>query len=409
MKIGKLSALCDMSIDTIRYYIKIGLLLPKMQGNMLDFTQREIDDLEHIKKLKHFGFNLKEIQYIFSLKHLSNWIEPDTMNEYVYLLQKRQEEIKQIIQEKQEAVHLIRDEIDKISSICQETNSKMGVPIMALQYLACPNCQAMLSIEQAKITNKYIYSGELSCICGYQAKIEDGIVITKNQYTGDSDKADLKRQLYRDLSDDFYNYFRTCSDLILNQIGHILPSPKVVLEANINGYFFLYKHFKELSNDCLYIIVDKFPEMLAMYKALIELLNLDLNILFIADASTNYPLKNECVDLLVSFFGENEHLFYHQDAYLIDTEKYYAPGFHVLGAFMAYKQQAQSRANLKEKYPESSFNVHDFEYLQNTFSSIRDKDFTYKLIGDVLKSPDKYSFSCHAEGEILKIYQYILS
>ena len=409
MKIGKLSTLCDISIDTIRYYMKIGLLLPKMQGSMLDFTQREIDDLEHIKKLKYFGFNLKEIQYIFSLKNLSNWIEPDTMNEYVYLLQKREEEIELVVQEKQQTVQLIREEIDKVSSIFQETNLKIGVPIMALQYLACPNCQAALSIEQAKITNKYIFSGELSCICGYQAKIEDGIVVTKNQYIGDSDKADLKRQLYRDLSDDFYNYFRTCSDLILNQISHISPAPKVVLEANINGYFFLYQHFKTLPNDCLYIIVDKFPEMLAMYKALIELLNLDLNILFIADASTNYPIKNKCVDLLVSFFGENEHLFYHQDAYIVDTEKYYAPGYHVLGAFMAYKQHAQSRVNLKEKYPQSSFNVHDFEYLQNTFSAIYDKNFTYKRIGDVLKSPDKYSFSCHAEGEILKIYQYVLS
>ncbi len=278
MKIGKLSTLCDISIDTIRYYIKIGLLLPKMQGNMFDFTQREIDDLEHIKKLKYFGFNLKEIQYIFSLKNLSNWIEPDTMNEYVYLLQKRQEEIVQIVKEKQETVRLIRDEIDKVSSIHQETNLKIGVPIIALQYLACPSCKAALSIEQAKITNRYIFAGELSCICGYQARIEDGIVVTKNQYIGESDKADLKRQLYRDLSDDFYNYFRTCSDLILNQIYHISPTPKVVLEANINGYFFLYKHFKELPNDCLYIIVDKFPEMLAMYKALIELLNLDLNI-----------------------------------------------------------------------------------------------------------------------------------
>ena len=409
MKIGKISALCDISIDTIRYYIKLGLLLPKMQGNMLDFTQREIDDLEHIKKLKYFGFNLKEIQYIFSLKNLSNWIEPDTLNEYVYLLQKRQEEVEQIIQEKQEAVQLIRDEIDKVSSICQETNLKMGVPIMALQYLACPNCQTMLGIEQAKITNKYIYSGELSCICGYQAKIEDGIVITKNQYTGDSDKADLKRQLYRDLSDDFYNYFRTCSDLILNQIGNISPSPKVVLEANINGYFFLYQHFKILPTDSLYIVVDKFPEMLAMYKALIELLNLDLNILFIADASTHYPLKHESVDLLVSFFGENEHLFYHQDAYIQDTQKIYAPDYHVLGAFMAYKQQANSREKLKAKYPESSVHVHSFEYLQTVYATLPEKQFKYTLIGDVLKSPDKYSFSCHAEGETLKIYHYTLS
>ena len=74
--------------------------------------------------------------------------------------------------------------------------------------------------------------------------------------------------------------------------------------SKMNGYFFLYKHFNRLPTDCLYIIVDKFPETLRTYKKLLEQLNLPLEILFIADNSVNYPLRERCVDLLISFFGD---------------------------------------------------------------------------------------------------------
>ncbi len=408
MKIGKLSALSGVPKDTIRYYIKIGLLLPKLQGSLLDFTQRDIDDLEIIKKLKTMGFSLKEIQHVFSLRFFSNWVEPEIINEYIYLLQKKQSQLTLEIKSKQKSHQIISEEINKLTDINQGKRNKLGVPLMALQYLACPNCGTTLDIEQAKMNYKYINSGELSCICGYKARIENGIVLTQNLYIGEYDKPDLKRELYRNLNEEFSIHFRTCSDLLINKLRNLSIQPKVALEANINGCFYLYNHLKELKTDCLYIFIDKFPETLFMYKELIELLGLELNILFIADASTSYPIKHHCVDLLISFFGENEHMLYHENTFLRDTQKYYTPDFYILGAFMAYTQHARSKRLIQKKYPECSSQTHSFEYLHGIYSSIPNKTFEFKYIGDVLKSSDNYAFSCHVPGETLKIYYFSL-
>ena len=66
---------------------------------------------------------------------------------------------------------------------------------------------------------------------------------------------------------------------------------KVFLEANINGYFYMYNHLGLLPANSTLILIDKYPEILRMYKALIEQCDIKCQILYIADAGTDYPLK----------------------------------------------------------------------------------------------------------------------
>ena len=67
--IGKVSTLCNVPVRTLRYYDKIGLLVPeyrKDESNYRYYTQDQILTLFIIRKLKLLGIPLKEIHEINS-------------------------------------------------------------------------------------------------------------------------------------------------------------------------------------------------------------------------------------------------------------------------------------------------------------------------------------------------------
>ncbi len=406
MKIGEISKLCNLSQDTIRYYIKIGLLSPDFNKGYFYFKEKDIRDIEEIRRLKKMLFNIKEIKNIFKLKYLSNWVEPKILGEYLQILESKKEEIISQSIALEISSKMVNEEIKDYSTINSLSNKKLGVPIDALKYLACPYCKTSLIISNAKIENNNIYNGNLSCNCGYKASIEDGILLTNNRYLNSYDSPDLDRELYKNLGDFFLKEFQKCSSFILNKFQNMDVKNKVVLEANINGYFFLYNHFKELKNDCLYIVVDKFPEMLTMYKRLIEYLNLDLNILFIADATDSYPLANNCVDILISFFGETEYQLYHKNPYIEDCNNFLKDSSIVLGALISVDKNSKTKQLLCRKYPEG--NKENIYSLSNTILSYR--KFFYRVdysSNSVKVEPTmKFASSCYNSSELISVNLY---
>ena len=68
--IGKVSTLCAVPIKTLRYYDKIGLLVPdyrKDESNYRYYTQEQILTLFIIRKLRALGIPLKEIHHQMSI------------------------------------------------------------------------------------------------------------------------------------------------------------------------------------------------------------------------------------------------------------------------------------------------------------------------------------------------------
>ena len=66
MRIGQFSKTTNTSIDTIRYYIKEGLLLPKKNGTYWDFDEGDVEILSNITTLKKLDFSLHDIKYIIT-------------------------------------------------------------------------------------------------------------------------------------------------------------------------------------------------------------------------------------------------------------------------------------------------------------------------------------------------------
>lgn len=63
LKIGELAGLVEMSTRTIRYYEEIGLLnsVKRIEGGKRVYTEKDLQRLKFIKRLKHLGLTLSEM------------------------------------------------------------------------------------------------------------------------------------------------------------------------------------------------------------------------------------------------------------------------------------------------------------------------------------------------------------
>lgn len=412
MKIGALAKQCGVSVATIRYYVSLGILAPDDSNAQYEFSDREVEDLKQILRMRKQSFKLKEIQDYMVLMHHSKMIEPATIHAALQILEDKQSEIREKIEQLQESSRELDEEMKRLKEHKTGIRRRTGVPVMTLPLLACPVCGAPLRIEDAVIEGSEIISGSLVCQGSeisrhqYHAVIDNGIIKTGNLYSGMYDRPDLERGLYRNMGPDFSLRLQKCYDRITGLMVEKELHNKVILEANINGYFYMYNHLNLLPEDCTLIVVDKYSEMLEMYKELIEQLDIKCRILYIADAAMDYPLSPECVDLHISYFGENEHMLYHEQNYLSDARKYLKKEAKIYGAYLSYDKQSASRKQIRKKYPESGERCYQIEYLTEDY---RNNGFELKSqeMGAISDSGTrKYCFECHVPGEILRIYSF---
>lgn len=406
MKIGEVSKLFNISSDTLRYYINLGIIVPHRKGHLFEFDESTLNDIKWILKLKAMNFSLNEIYDIISLRRVSNWVEPEDIEDYIFKLKEKKGFIGAKLLHLKESIKKIDEEISTFSYVVNYKINKTGVPLKSLEYLYCPLCGKQLSVENAKISRKYIYDGILICGCGYEIEIIDGIVITKNKNASLYDKPDLTRELYKDIPSDLVTLFQKSYNWMLKKLNETDLKNKVILETHVNAYFFLYTHLKKINGEGLFIIIDKFPETLYMYKEKIEFLGLDLDILYIADSSCNYPLKNGSVDLLIDFFGTNEHCIYKNTFLINDIPKYLKEKSEITGTYFYFEPFSKSIKQLTREYPEnyeSNFNLAEFK------KSLNEEKFKiddYEEIGFTNDSGDNLAFSFHLKGEKMSLYAF---
>lgn len=406
MKIGEFAKFCGVTKDTVRYYVNVGLLIPKTQGTQLNFTKREYEDFQSIKQLKQMCFNLKEIEAFLYLRRTSNMIEPDTIDECVRQLSDKKDSLRQEMQRIENSVKLIDTEITNYQlrkMVHKEHQS--GVPVTMISLLCCPRCGKQLRIADADINYKYIYNGKLSCSCGYEAAIVEGLVRTGNIYTGVHDHPDLHRKLFRDIDEEWAVCTQKCADQMTDEIEKYHKPEQIVFEANINGFFFTYNYIHNMPKDVQYIIVDKYEAVLANYKSLIENLYPELDVLYIADASEKLPVKPGSVDLFLSFYGEDEFAFYHKEAEIKSIKALLKPEALLIGSYFSYEINSQSHKNLLAKYPEGSLKMINLAFLKEAYAAC-DYLLEEKKIGTVRETKKHHSFTCHVDGDAMTIYYW---
>ena len=156
-----------------------------------------------------------------------------------------------------------------------------------------------------------------------------------------------------------------------------------------------------MNKNALYIITDKYPEIVAVYKNLIEKISQDRKVLYIASASNMLPLKNECVSVYIDFDSANEYALFNNGYSTDAIRPYLAKEACAIGAFFSFQQGSKSIEELHRQFPEAwekSYDIKYFRrYLRNVWSKIHD-EYSIANITDV--SSDNKTNSYHIPGEV---------
>lgn len=407
MRIGEIAKAVDIPVNSVRYYINMGLLVPQNKNKQYIFNEEDLQDLQLILKLKTLHFSLNDIHKILSLSRVSNLSDRGDIEDYLQFFLEQKDRLAQERAELDRAIAGLRDEIDHIKTSIENHSLKTGVPLTMLNNIFCPHCQKQLNLKDAYIENQYVLSGEFLCDCGYTAKIKDGILCTKGGYISDYDYPDLERSFVKNVPAPFISNLQKSYNWLLEQLAAANPAGKVVMEDHLNAYAFSYRHIQQMNPTSNYILADKYFEIVKMYKERIDRLNLNLNILYIADATFELPLKNNCVDIFIDYFASNEYAFFNHHYLLDKLDRYFHTDTSVLGTYFYFKPGSVSMRQAMLDYPETWDKNFDFKsFKQHFINEERYNSVDEEPIGYITDSGNSEAFSFHQPGEEMHLHSY---
>ena len=95
LTIGKLAKMCQVNVETIRYYQRIGLMrVPETSQTYRYYQQQDIETLHFIQKAKDAGLQLNEIKELLTL-------DLDNRRQVQHVIEQRLAKIDERIQELQ--------------------------------------------------------------------------------------------------------------------------------------------------------------------------------------------------------------------------------------------------------------------------------------------------------------------
>lgn len=410
MKIGELSKKYNLSTQTIRYYIKLALLVPDSKNKQYYFSEQDIDDLELILKLKNLDFSLSDIHKALSLKRISNFVDKEDQQNYKKLLQNH---LNSIMQEEYRLRYIrnaVEAELEKTTKedALRSPKQECGISLRFLPYLCCPFCKSSLDIQNMQVTNLQIISGDLHCSCGYHASVREGILYVEGGHISSGEVVDFERRYYKDSPNSLVSLYQKSYNWMIKEIKALPLENKVVLEPLVNTSCFLFPNIRFLNRNALYIIIDKHQEIIKCYKEALEQLNLDFDILFMVDATYHYPLKPGCVDLFIDYNSTTEYFAYENQGHLLDKiNPYLHSGSNIIGALFCLNRNSKSHHNFQKRFPDShpsSMMIQPFwDYMHSQPLSTQKEEY----LGFVTDSGDGgLAFSYHVPGDKLSLYMY---
>lgn len=369
MKIGQFARKYEVSIDTIRYYMELMLIIPEKVGGQYEFGEGCMRDLEEILWLKTANFSLNEIQRVFTLKRLTSLKNDEDISYYKELFNNKKNELINRRNEIDEIIEKIEMKIKDTQNKINDVQMKLGLPIELLHLLACPKCKRDFILNRASVENNHIINGELKCNCGYEANIKDGIVILQNNYVKPyDDEVDLEGHFVEQTSSEFVNLLYKSSQWMVNKLDIKNQKGKVILEPGTGSGMFLSSIFKDIPQDCVYISVDHDIELMRKVKEKVQNHYIDGSFIFISSDFLEIPIKDNSIDVVIDHFGTTNYAF-KGEGYLINLIDYKVKkGGKWIGDYLNFKPGAKSLL----QYPEKN---RKYFYLKNIIESFEKSKF----------------------------------
>ncbi|WJE25523.1 MerR family transcriptional regulator [Bacillus cereus] len=236
MKIGKFGEKNNLSIDTIRHYMDLGLIIPEKKGGHYFFDECCQKDIELILEYKWLGFSLNEIKELFLYKSLAKSMnyEKDTFYQSLFKLkyEKMEHEIK-ILKERRDK---LKAALNDLSITTEISNSILGIDLRVLNFLTCFKCSGNLILQDGIINSNQIMEGKLTCNCGEEYVITSGI-LTAGKSFETSDRASFEDPISDYIHETDSSYLEN-EIFLLHELNSLLKPDCYLLSS-----FILFKNF----------------------------------------------------------------------------------------------------------------------------------------------------------------------
>ncbi|MFA2841175.1 methyltransferase domain-containing protein [Bacillus paranthracis] len=401
MKIGKFGEVNNLSIDTIRHYMDLSLIIPEKKGGHYFFDEYCQTDLELIIHYKDLGFSLNEIKELFFYKNLAKSMNYEKDIFYQSLFKLKYDKMEQEIE-------LLEKKRDKLKGVLHDllltnetSNTIIGIDLSILHLLTCSKCRQKLILQDGIINNNQITVGKLICNCGEEYIITSGIITA-----GKSFKANERTSLEDTISDYIHETDNAYLENMLKEgewakkkLIHLDLNNKLILDIGSGLGFFLRSIYEELPEDCLYIAVDRDFNKLLFLKDVLARKNPRRNILFICADFLNIPIQNRSVDIVIDHSGTSNYSFEHADFLLHELNPLFKSNCYLLSLFILFKNfslNSQITNNFRANFSLSKIKK-EIQNLQ--FQSIDESTSNY------LKRGGKYE-DFFVQGEEIYTYSF---
>lgn len=304
MKIGAFATRHDVSLDTIRHYLDIQLLLAEKVGTQYHFTEEDSKDMDEIIELKRLKFSLSEIQNILSYKRFNSNRTIEFRNHFGNFLEKKRAEITIEQQDIEKTMNYIEG---KIYELEMERKNKitLGIPLTMVSFLRCPHCRNSLNLSEGIIENNMIISGKVTCSCSYNLVVENGILVDRSAIRDKS--TPTKTVYYEKTSSKFINFIFKSMSTLIRLIESEVVDKKYILELGKCGGFFLMQYLPNIPKESTYILIDYDLKRMNQLKNNLELNHNYNSFVFLCCNYDELPLTDGFIDLFIDNFTTELH------------------------------------------------------------------------------------------------------
>lgn len=317
MKIGEFAQKYNLTIDAIRHYMDLELILPDKKGGHYFFDKKEESDIRKILELKKLRFSLAEIQRILVYTRVSQLRSYEDKMYIKNLFDSKLEELKETNQEIKIAIDVLKnkinemsheDNIDKCAQIIKKI--EMGMPISFLQYLACPICNKFLELKAGSIINNMVMQGNFKCSCGYTGKIKNGVYIALDE----EDKTKLSNTNFDSKSNaftlaeyvegtdsSFVNHIYKSIDKIISYMEIDSIDNKLILELGTGSGLFIRQFISYIKSGNTYIVTDHNINNINEIKLYLEKHAPNNKFVFICTDISKLPIKSQQIDYVINY------------------------------------------------------------------------------------------------------------
>lgn len=292
----------NITQDTIRHYLDMGLLVSKKVGAHYRFTESDSKEIEKIMELKQLDFSLQQIQDILCFRRLVGEQTEEYRRYCISVLENKRQQIEKEQQRYKEIDHELNNRIGKFKAIRVKEREELGLPMSSMNILCCPDCKGILNIYNGTIEKNMIIDANVRCKCNYTAIIENGIYIEESavrEKTMNGKAMPSKKEYLDAASPKFINFYYDGMAMLIESIEKHSIEPKYILEIENCVGNFLMQYINNLPKDSTYILVENDRDRIVNLKNNLESHFNHKNFIFFCCDIHRLPIVNSSVDLIV--------------------------------------------------------------------------------------------------------------